>query len=62
MKERLDKYLTELGYFETKNKAAAAILAGNVMIDTTVITKAGYQINTLKDYNFKIKSKIPSIF
>ena len=26
-KERLDKYLTDLGYFETKSKAAAAILA-----------------------------------
>ena len=27
MKERLDKYLTDLGYFDTKSKAAAAILA-----------------------------------
>ena len=33
-KERLDKVLTDLGYFETKSKASAAILEGNVMIGT----------------------------
>ena len=44
-KERLDKYLTDLGYFETKSKAASAILAGNVKINDEYITKAGFQIN-----------------
>ena len=29
-KERLDKILVDLGYFENKSKASAAILAGNV--------------------------------
>lgn len=55
-KERLDKILTDLGFFETKSKAAASILAGNVMIGTEVITKAGYQIDPSKDYDFKVKS------
>ena len=55
-KERLDKVLTDLGYFETKSKASAAILAGNVMMGTEVITKAGYQIDTTKEYDFNIKS------
>lgn len=55
-KERLDKVLTDLGYFETKSKAAAAILAGNVMVGTEVITKSGFQIDPGKDYDFKIKS------
>lgn len=55
-KERLDKFLTDSGYFETKSKASAAILAGDVMIGTEVITKAGYQINPEKEYDFKIKS------
>ncbi len=55
-KERLDKVLTDLGYFETKSKASAAILAGNVMIGTEVITKAGFQIDTSKEYDFKVKS------
>ena len=35
-KERLDKYLTDLGYFETKSKASAAILAGNVKINDEI--------------------------
>ena len=55
-KERLDKVLVDLGFFETKSKASAAILAGNVMIGTEVITKAGYQIDTSKEYDFKVKS------
>lgn len=55
-KERLDKHLVDLGYFENKSKASAAILAGNVMIGTEVITKAGYQIDTLKEYDFNVKS------
>lgn len=55
-KERLDKILVDLGFFENKSKASAAILAGNVMIGTDVITKAGYQIDPSKEYDFKVKS------
>lgn len=55
-KERLDKILVDLGYFENKSKASAAILAGNVMIGTEVITKAGFQIDPSKDYDFKVKT------
>ena len=55
-KERLDKILVDLGYFETKSKASAAILAGNVMIGTDVITKAGFQIDPSKEYDFKVKA------
>ena len=55
-KERLDKVLVDLGFFENKSKASAAILAGNVMIGTEVITKAGYQIDTTKEYDFKVKT------
>lgn len=56
MKERLDKYLTDLGYFETKSKAAAAILAGHVKINDEYITKAGFQINPTKEYEIVVKS------
>lgn len=56
MKERLDKYLTDLGYFETKSKAAAAILAGHVKINDEYITKAGFQINPTKEYDIVVKS------
>ena len=55
-KERLDKILVDLGFFENKSKASAAILAGNVMIGTEVITKAGFQLNPQKEYDFKVKS------
>lgn len=55
-KERLDKYLTDLGYFETKSKASAAILAGQVKIDDEYITKSGFQINTEKEHNIIVKS------
>lgn len=55
-KERLDKYLTDLGYFETKSKASAAILAGNVKINDEYITKSGYQINLNKEYEIVVKA------
>lgn len=55
-KERLDKVLVDLGYFENKSKASAAILAGNVKIGTEVITKAGFQIDPSKEYDFQVKS------
>ncbi len=55
-KERLDKYLTDLGYFDTKSKASAAILAGQVKIDDKYITKAGFQINIEKEHDINVKS------
>ena len=55
-KERLDKYLTDLGYFETKSKASAAILAGHVKINDEYVTKAGFQINPSKEYDIQVKS------
>ena len=55
-KERLDKYLVDSGYFETKSKAAAAILAGHVKINDEYITKAGFQINPAKEYDIQVKS------
>ncbi len=40
-KKRLDLILFEHGFFETKNSAAANILAGNVKIKDETVTKAG---------------------
>lgn len=56
MKERLDKYLTDLGYFDTKSKAAAAIIAGHVKLNDEYITKAGFQINPSKEYDIQVKT------
>lgn len=55
-KERLDKYLVDLGYFETKSKASSAILAGHVKINDEYITKAGFQISPEKEYEIVVKS------
>lgn len=55
-KERLDKYLVDLGYFDNKSRAAAAILAGDVLINDERITKAGYQIAAEKEYDIRVKS------
>lgn len=55
-KERLDKILLDLGWFDNKSKASAAILAGNVKINDEVITKAGFQIDPTKNINVEIKS------
>ncbi len=56
MKERLDKVLYDLGYFETKSKAQAAIMAGNVKINNERITKAGFQIENSEDLDIEVKS------
>lgn len=55
-KERLDKILVDLGYFDNKSKASAAILSGNVKINDEIITKSGFQIDPEKKINVEIKS------
>ncbi len=55
-KERLDKILTDKGFFETKSKAQAAIMAGDVKVDGVVITKAGFQLQLKENTIFEIKS------
>lgn len=56
MKERLDKVLFDLGYFETKSKAQAAIMAGNVKVNGEKITKAGFQIEHSDDMVIEVQS------
>lgn len=55
-KERLDKVLVDLGYFDTKSQASAAILSGSVKINDEIITKAGFQIDPDKKLEVEIKS------
>ena len=47
-KKRLDLILFERGFFDTKNAASSAILAGSVKINDVVITKAGEQFDEKK--------------
>lgn len=55
-KERLDKLLVDLGYFDNKSKASAAIMSGNVKINDEVITKSGFQIDPSKKLEIEVKS------
>jgi 23S rRNA (cytidine1920-2'-O)/16S rRNA (cytidine1409-2'-O)-methyltransferase len=43
-KERLDVLLVEQGYFESREKAKAAIMAGLVFVDEEAVDKAGTKI------------------
>lgn len=56
MKERLDKILTELGYFTTRQKAQASIMAQDVKINGEIITKAGTQIEITDKTVIEIKT------
>ena len=55
-KERLDKILTDKGFFETKSKAQGAIMAGDVKINDEVVTKAGYLLEIKETTKIEIKS------
>ena len=44
MKKRLDTILVERGLFETRSQAAAAVMAGEVLVDGQPVTKAGAQL------------------
>lgn len=56
-KIRLDDMLVEHNFFETKSKAQAAIMAGDVKIDDKIITKSGFQIT----YSPKLKIDIKTM-
>ena len=55
-KERLDKILVEKGFFETKNKAQAAIMAGDVKVNGETITKAGWGLEFKENTKIEIKT------
>ena len=55
-KQRLDEILVEHNFFETKSKAQASIMAGDVKVNDKVITKAGFQIAFSSELNIEINS------
>src|SRR5215472_3500018 len=44
VKKRIDKLLVERGLAETREKAQAMIMAGNVLVDEQPVTKAGMMV------------------
>ncbi|RKP57159.1 TlyA family RNA methyltransferase [Cohnella endophytica] len=55
-KERLDVLLLELGYYESREKAKAAIMAGLVLVGTERIDKAGTKVP--RDATITVKGAI----
>ena len=58
MKKRLDLILVEREIFETREKAKREIMAGNVLINEKVETKAGTMFKDTKDLNIRIKDRL----
>lgn len=63
MKKRLDLILFEHNFFESKNAASSAILAGNVKINDTPCTKAGqiFDEDKLFDENNPAKIEVKTL-
>jgi len=56
MKSRLDTFLVENGWFETKNKAQAMILSGEVKVNGETIRKSGAIIDFTPETKIEIKT------
>jgi len=49
MKQRLDVLLVERGLVDTRNKAAALIMAGDVVVGDHAVTKPGHSVDIQMD-------------
>lgn len=59
MKQRLDALLVERGLVETRNKAAALIMAGEVIVNENTWTKPGHQFAT--DVEIRLKNQMQHV-
>ncbi|MBO5714402.1 MAG: hypothetical protein J6R83_03145 [Clostridia bacterium] len=48
---RIDLYLQENGYFDSRNKASEAIKRGEIKVNGITISKPSYEINPSNSYN-----------
>ncbi|MGC8765992.1 MAG: TlyA family RNA methyltransferase [Brevinematia bacterium] len=58
-KERIDILLVKKGFFETREKAAREIMAGNVIVNEVVILKPGLHFN--EDVQIRVKDTFPYV-
>lgn len=58
MRERLDVLLVQKGFFETREKAKRAVMAGLIIVDDKKIEKPGTQIKLDKDPDIRIKGEV----
>ncbi len=54
--KRIDDYLVSQGWFDTKSRAQAALMSGQVKINDQVITKAGTLIKQDKEIHIEVKT------
>lgn len=55
-KERIDVLLVELGYFDSREKAKRALMAGLVLVDEEPVDKSGMKVN--RDARIKVKGAL----
>ena len=55
-KERIDVLLVELGYFDSREKAKKALMAGLVLVDEEPVDKAGMKV--ARSSTIKVKGSI----
>lgn len=58
MKERLDVLLVERGFFDTREKAKRAIMAGNIIVNNKKIDKSGTFIKIEDDLEIRVKGDL----
>ena len=62
MKKRIDRLLVERGFAETREKAQALIMAGNVLVGEEPATKAGMPVAEDADIGAAVKAAVASRF
>jgi 23S rRNA (cytidine1920-2'-O)/16S rRNA (cytidine1409-2'-O)-methyltransferase len=60
MKDRLDKILVDRGLVQSRERAKALIMEGNVCVDSVTVTKAGAMIKTASEIRLK-KEEMPFV-
>lgn len=59
-KQRIDVLLVEMGFFASREKARAALMAGDVMVGGVLIDKPGLRVEARKE-DITIKQKMPFV-
>lgn len=58
MRERLDVLLVEKGFFQSREKAKRAIMAGNIIVNDKLIDKSGTLIKIDENLDIRVKGEI----
>ncbi len=59
-KKRIDVLLVETGYFDSREKARAALMAGDVTVNGAIVDKPGQKVQAGKE-DITIKQKMPYV-